>query len=268
MRTLAGDEEKDDMAKLLIEQFMCRSDNFGVLIHDPDTGETASIDAPEEEPIRQKLNELGWPLTHILTTHRHADHVEGNVNLKQRFGATIIGPAAEADRIPGIDRTVGDGDVFAFAGRDVHVIATPGHTSGHVCYHIPQDGLLFAADTLFALGCGRLFEGSADDMWTSLRKLMALPDETTVYCGHEYTLSNARFAVTVDPDNAGLAGRLEEIERLRADGRPTLPTTLGLEKTTNPFLRPDDAGIRRTLGMEDATDTEVFAEIRKRKDRF
>ncbi|WP_099865703.1 hydroxyacylglutathione hydrolase [Pararhizobium haloflavum] len=256
------------MAPLQIELFMCRTDNFGVLMHDPETGETASIDAPEEEPIRIALNDKGWPLTHILTTHRHGDHIEGNVNLKQRFGATIIGPQSEADRIPGIDRTVKDGDRFTFAGRPVDVIATPGHTMGHVCYHLPQDKLLFSADTLFALGCGRVFEGTADDMWTSLQRLIALPDDTTVYFGHEYTLANARFAVTVDPDNQQLADRLAEIETLRADGRPTAPTTLGIEKATNPFLRPGDAGIRKTLGMQDASDVDVFAEIRGRKDRF
>lgn len=256
------------MAALEIEQFMCRSDNFGVLVHDPETGETASIDAPEEEPIRIRLNDKGWPLTHILTTHRHADHVEGNVNLKQRFGATIIGPEAEAARIPGLDRGVREGETFTFAGRPVEVIATPGHTMGHVCYHLPEDRLLFAADTLFVLGCGRVFEGTPEEMWHSLQKLMRLPDETAVYCGHEYTLSNARFAVTVDPDNEALAERLAEIERLRADDKPTAPTTIGREKQTNPFLRPDDPGIRKTLGMENASDAEVFAEIRKRKDRF
>lgn len=256
------------MAHLIIDQFMSRDDNFAVLVHDPESGETASIDAPEEEPIRIKLNEHGWALTHILTTHRHADHVEGNINLKQRFGPTIIGPEAEADRIPGIDQSVKDGDRITFAGRPVDVIATPGHTMGHVCYHFPEDRLLFAADTLFVLGCGRLFEGSPADMWASLQKLMALPDDTAVYCGHEYTLSNARFAVTVDPDNAELADRLKEIEALRADGKPTAPTTIGREKATNPFLRPHDPAIRRTLGMENASDTEVFAEIRRRKDRF
>jgi hydroxyacylglutathione hydrolase len=256
------------MTRLDIAQFTCRSDNFGVLVHDPESGETASIDAPEEEPIRVALNERGWNLTHIFTTHRHDDHIAGNINLKQRFGATIIGPKAEATRIPGIDRAVDDGDSFTFAGRAVEVIATPGHTAGHVCFHIPQDRLLFAADTLFALGCGRLFEGTPAEMWDSLQKLMRLPDDTDVYFGHEYTLSNARFAVTVDPDNAELATRASEIERRRAEGRSTLPTTLGLEKRTNPFLRPHDPGIRRTLGLEDASDIEVFAEIRRRKDSF
>jgi hydroxyacylglutathione hydrolase len=256
------------MAELEIHQFMCRSDNFGVLMHDPVSGSTASIDAPEEQPILQALEEKGWRLTHILTTHHHGDHVEANEMLKKRFGAEIIGPEAEASRIPGIDKRVGDGDRFGFAGHPVEVISTPGPTAGHVCYYLPDDGLLFAADTLFALGCGRIFEGTPEGMWESLKRLRALPDSTIVYCGHEYTLANARFALTVDPENISLKTRASDIEALRQAGRPTLPTTIGEEKMTNPFLRPEDAGIRARLGMEDASDAEVFAEIRRRKDSF
>lgn len=256
------------MRPLDIELFACRSDNFGVLLHDPATGATASIDAPEEKPILEALARRGWQLTHIFTTHHHGDHVEANAALKSRFGATIIGPAREADRIPGLDQAVNDGDRFDFAGHPVDVIWTSGHTAGHVCYHLPDDGLLFAADTLFALGCGRLFEGTAADMWRSLSKLAALPEETAVYFGHEYTLSNARFAITIDPDNAALRDRTAEIERMRSEGRFTAPTTIGLERATNPFLRAADPGIRKVLGMPNATDTEVFAEIRARKDRF
>ena len=256
------------MAPLDIDLFSCRSDNFGVLVHDPVTGLTASIDAPEEKAILDALARRGWTLSHILTTHHHGDHVEANLALKARFGATITGPAREADRIPGIDRAVDEGDAFDFAGRRVEVIATPGHTAGHVCYFLPEEKLLFAADTLFALGCGRLFEGTAADMWRSLSKLARLPDDTRVYFGHEYTLSNARFAVTVDPDNAALARRAAEIERLRAEGAFTAPTTIGVEKETNPFLRAGDPAIRRHLGMETADDAAVFGEIRARKDRF
>lgn len=256
------------MPALDIELFSCRSDNFGVLIHHPASGKTASIDAPEETPILSALSRRGWTLTHIFTTHHHGDHVEANLALKERFGATIIGPVNEAAKIPGIDRKVGDGDRFDFAGRTVEVIETPGHTAGHICYHLPDDRLLFAADTLFALGCGRLFEKSADVMWASLQKLMTLPDETSVYFGHEYTLSNARFALTVDPDNQALKKRVGEIEALRAEGRFTAPTTVALEKATNPFLRPDSPGIRKTLGMDGDSDAAVFAEIRKRKDNF
>lgn len=204
------------MTPLEIELFACRSDNFGVLLHDPATGETASIDAPEEQAILDALARRGWTLSHIFTTHHHQDHVEANAALKARFGATIIGPAHEA--IPGLDRKVDGGDSFTFAGRPVDVILTPGHTLGHICFHLPQDKLLFAADTLFALGCGRLFEGTPAQMWDSLSKLAGLPDETVVYFGHEYTLSNARFALTIDPDNAALRARAEEIEALRARG--------------------------------------------------
>ena len=254
------------MTPLEIDLFACRSDNFGVLLHDSATGATASIDAPEEQPILDALSRRGWTLSHILTTHHHHDHVEANAALKARFGAEIIGPAREA--IPGIDRKVDEGDHFDFAGRRVEVIATPGHTLGHICFHLPEEKLLFAADTLFALGCGRIFEGTPAQMWQSLEKLAALPDGTTVYFGHEYTLSNARFARTVDPDNAALLDRIAEIEALRAEGGFTAPTTIGLEKATNPFLRAADPAIRRHLGMERASDTEVFAEIRARKDRF
>lgn len=256
------------MAALEIEQFMCRSDNFGALIHDPDSGDTASIDAPEERPIREALERRGWSLTHILTTHRHGDHVEGNAELKRRYGARVIGPEAEASSIPGIDQQVSEGDTFTLGGHRVEVIETPGHTAGHICYHLPEDRLLFAADTLFVLGCGRLFEGTPETMWSSLVKLKKLPDATRVYCGHEYTLANARFAVTVDPTNEALAARLVQIERLRAANEPTAPTTIGEEKATNPFLRADDAAIRRHLGMEDAPAAAVFAEIRRRKDSF
>lgn len=253
---------------LEIEQFICRDDNFGVLVHDPETGQTASIDAPDADVIREVLKAKGWNLTHILTTHHHGDHVEGNRALKAEYGCAIIGPKDEAEKIPGIDKAVGGGDSFDFGGYTVEVIGTPGHTAGHVCYHIPKAGMAFTADTLFALGCGRLFERGPEVMIESLRKLAALPPETAVYCGHEYTQSNARFALTVDPDNAALKARADEIATLRAAGKPTLPTTIGRELETNPFVRWADPAIRRHLGMEKATDTEVFAEIRGRKDRF
>jgi hydroxyacylglutathione hydrolase len=253
---------------LKIEQFMCRSDNFGVLVHDTETGETALIDAPEERPILEAIERTGWTPTVIFTTHHHADHVEANLALKQRFGLRIVGPEAEKAKIPGIDDTVAEGSVVPFGGEDVRVIATPGHTAGHVSYHFPKAKVAFTADTLFALGCGRIFEGTPPMMHASLQKLAALPADTTVYCGHEYTLSNARFALTVDPTNSALKERAAWIEELRADERPTLPTTIGEELSTNPFLRAHDPAIRRHLGMESATDAEVFAEIRKRKDNF
>jgi len=256
------------MKPLEIEVFQCRSDNYGVLLHDPETGQTASIDAPEEQPILDALARRGWTLTHILTTHHHTDHVEGNLGLKERFAVEIVGPVNEAVAIPGLDRSVADGDEFEFGDHTVCVIETPGHTAGHVCYYFPDDKILFAADTLFALGCGRLFERPAADMWHSLQRISALPDETAVYFGHEYTLSNARFALTIDPDNKRLQARVRDIEEARAANRFTIPTTIGLEKETNPFLRVTDPAVRRNLLMESKSNEDVFAEIRKRKDNF
>lgn len=256
------------MKTLLIEQFICRQDNFGVLVNDPMSGDTAAIDAPDARAIESHLAQSDWALTHLLITHHHADHVEGIPALKEKYAPLVIGPEPEVSKISGLDETYGDGDHFTFAGRRVDVIHTPGHTLGHVCYHLPEEKLLFAADTLFALGCGRLFEGTPADMWGSLQKLMALPDDTTIYCGHEYTLANARFAMSVDPDNAALADRLERIAEMRDKDIPTLPTAMGYEKRTNPFLRPDDPKIRAHLGMKEASNEEVFAELRRRKDNF
>lgn len=251
-----------------IEQFLCRTDNFGILLHDAQSGETAVVDAPEEAAILAAIARTGWKPTMILTTHHHGDHVEANLALKQRFKLRIVGPEAERDRIPGIDDTVEEGSVIPFGGETIDVISTPGHTAGHVSYHLPASKVAFTADTLFALGCGRLFEAPPPVMFESLRKLAALPEDTTVYCGHEYTLSNARFALTIDPENAELRARAAHIEALRADNQVTLPTTIGEELRTNPFLRWADPAIRRNLGMEGASDVEVFAEIRKRKDNF
>jgi hydroxyacylglutathione hydrolase len=251
-----------------VEQFMCREDNFGVLVHDPETGDTALIDAPQEAPILAAIERTGWTPKLILTTHHHADHVEANLALKQKFGLKIIGPQAEREKIPGIDEMVKEGSTIGFGEDEVRVIETPGHTAGHVSYYFPRSGVVFTADTLFALGCGRLFEKPAPVMYESLKKLAALPPETVVYCGHEYTLSNARFALSVDPDNQALKERAKEIEALRAENKPTLPTTIGEELATNPFLRWGDPAIRKHLGMENASDAEVFAEIRRRKDNF
>lgn len=253
---------------LEIVQFPCRDDNFGVLIHDAKTGHTAAIDAPALQPILDLLETRGWTLTHIFTTHHHTDHVEANLDLKAKFNVEITGPATEAAKIPGIDKMVSGGDSFDFAGHRIDVIDCPGHTLGGISYSIPSQKLLFAADTLFSLGCGRLLEGTPAQMWGSLTKLMALPDDTMIYCGHEYTASNAKFALTIDPDNPALVARALEVEQLRAAAKPTLPTTLGREKATNPFLRPGDGAIRERLGMATASDAEVFAEIRKRKDSF
>jgi hydroxyacylglutathione hydrolase len=251
---------------LIVEQFMCRSDNFGVLIHDPDAKLTAAIDAPEAGPIRERLREKGWKLDRILTTHHHGDHTEGNLALKQEFGCRITGP--EGSDIPGRDEVVREGDSFRFGGSEVRVLATPGHTLDHIAYFLPGAGIAFVGDTLFAIGCGRIIEGTPAMMWASLEKLMKLPDDTRIYCGHEYTQANARFALTIEPDNAELVARARAVDALRADGKPTLPTTIAVEKRTNPFLRVDVPAIRDRLEMRGRPAAEVFAEIRGRKDRF
>lgn len=256
------------MSAPLVHMFPCLTDNYGYLLHDTETGLTAAIDTPEVEPIEAALADRGWQLTHIFNTHHHWDHAGGNLELKERTGCTIIGPRADADRIPGIDVKVGEGDRFEFGLQSVDVYDTPGHTRGHIIYHLPEHRLAFVGDTLFAMGCGRLFEGTAEQMWDSLQKLLPWPDDTRIYCAHEYTETNARFSLTVDPDNALLRERAETVSRLRREQKPTLPTTLAMEKATNPFLRPDSAGIRRTLGMPDRPPVEVFARIRALKDNF
>lgn len=256
------------MASIEIRQFGCRSDNFGVLVHDEDTGTTIAIDAPEEQPILDALEAAGWTLTHILTTHHHGDHVEANQALKARFQVKIIGPAKERDRIPGIDRSASGGDTLDVGGIRVEAIDTPGHTLGEVSYYMPDAKALFAADALFSLGCGRLFEGDAAMMWDSLQRLRALPDDTMLYCGHEYTATNARCAIDIDPQNLALQERVKEVEHLRVEGKPTLPVSLGREKKTNPFLRADDPELKAAMGMEDAQPAEVFAAIRKKRDGY
>lgn len=256
------------MPHLEIHQFICRSDNYGVLVHDPKTRQTASIDAPDAAEIDRQLLHKGWRLSHILTTHHHGDHVEGNATLQAAHDCGIIGPATEQDRIPGLTQRVAGGDSFTWAGHDVHVLACPGHTKGHIAYHIPSAKLVFAGDTLFSLGCGRVFEGTMAEMYSSVTQFKALPPETRLYCGHEYTQSNARFALSVEPGNTTLKQRAAEVDRLRAAGQMTCPSTIGLELETNPFLRTGSAEIRRNLDLPDAGDTEVFAELRRRKDGF
>ena len=255
------------MSDLEIFQFPCRSDNYGVLIHDPETGLTASIDAPDGGQVLQALNDKGWTLSHILTTHHHSDHTEGNARLKTETGCEIIGPKAEAAAIVGLDRGVVEGDTIEFGRFKIRVLETPGHTAGHVSYHIPDANVAFVGDTLFAMGCGRLFEGSPQLMWSSLQKIKALPLNTMIYCGHEYTLANAKFALKVDPNNEVLKQRAAHVEVLRSEGRPTLPTSLVKELQTNPFLRAGDGAIREHLKMRTEDDWQVFAEIRARKDR-
>jgi hydroxyacylglutathione hydrolase len=256
------------MSKLIVHQFPCLSDNYGYLLHDPETGATAAIDTPEVAPILNALEEKGWTLTHILNTHHHFDHAGGNLELKEKTGCTIIGPKGEAQRIPGIDTALGDGDTCPFGSREAKVLEVGGHTLGHIAYYFPQDGIAFVGDALFALGCGRIFEGTAEQMWTSLQKLMGLPDDTVVYCAHEYTQANARFAATIEPANKALQERIREIDAKRAEGKPTVPTTIGLEKATNPFLRPMSEDVQKTLNLVGAPLVDVFAETRARKDSF
>jgi hydroxyacylglutathione hydrolase len=255
------------MPQLDIHQFPCLSDNYGVLIRDTVTGLVAAIDAPHAGQVEAALAAKGWTLTHILTTHHHADHTDGNLALKEKHRCTIIGPRAEAAKIPGIDTQVGQGDSFHFGETEVRVLDTPGHTLGHISYWMPQAHVAFVGDTMFALGCGRVIEGTMEMMWSSLAKLIALPPATVIYAGHEYTLSNAKFAITIEPENAALQARMTEIESLRAAGRPTLPTRLDVELATNPFLRVTSPAIRARLGLAGAKDWQVFAEVRERKNR-
>ncbi|MBU0725229.1 MAG: hydroxyacylglutathione hydrolase [Alphaproteobacteria bacterium] len=256
------------MPQLEIHQIPVLSDNYVYLVHAAATGETAVVDPAVAGPVQDALAAKGWTLTHILNTHHHGDHTGGNLALKQATGCTIVGPRADATRIPGIDVQLGDGERYGFGGEEALVFDVPGHTRGHIAYHFADSRALFCGDTLFALGCGRLFEGTPQQMWTSLGKLRALPADTRVYCAHEYTQSNARFALTVDPANAALKTRAEEIDRLRAAGTPTVPSLLGVEKATNPFLRADDAGIAAAIGLAGADPVTIFAEVRRRKDHF
>ncbi len=256
------------MTAPVIKQIPCLSDNYGYLVHDADSGETVSIDSPDASAILAALDEEGWTLSQIWNTHHHWDHAGGNAALKAETGCTISAPAGERDMIPGADRYVREGDTVALGAHEARVIETPGHTRGHICYVMDKYHAAFVGDTLFSLGCGRLFEGTAQQMWNSLSKLMALPDATLIHCAHEYTLDNARFALTIEPENTDLQARAKEVAALRDQGRPTVPTTLALEKRTNPFLRADSAAIRARLNAGAAEDWEVFAKIRQLKDNF
>ena len=256
------------MAKLEVHQIPCLADNYGYLIHDADAGVTASIDTPEVAPINAALKEKGWKLTHILNTHHHFDHAGGNLELKKKWGCIVAGSRDDAERIPGIDVHVGDGDTWQFGNFEARVLDVSGHTLGHIAWYFSEADVLFCGDALFALGCGRLFEGSPETMWTSLQKLAALPDTTAVYCAHEYTQANAVFALSVEPQNEALQARAREIDALRAANKPTVPSTIGLEKATNPFLRPMSADLQTNLRMSGAEAVEVFAETRRRKDNF
>ncbi|MFG1360014.1 hydroxyacylglutathione hydrolase [Xanthobacter pseudotagetidis] len=246
----------------------CLDDNYAVLLHDPVTEATAVIDVPEPTPVIAALEKEGWNLTHILITHHHQDHVQGVPALKARYGATVVGPKAEAAAIPGLDVAVVDGDPVAVGSLVGRVLETPGHTAGHVSYLFEGERLLFAGDTLFTLGCGRPFECDPPVLWASLQRLKGLPGDTQVYSGHEYTLSNARFALSVDPGNAALKAQAAVAEAKRAKGEPTIPSAMADELAANPFLRADDPAMAEMLGVDGADPGAVFTELRARKSAF
>ncbi len=244
------------------------SDNYDFLVHDPISGRTALVDAADPEPILAALAERGWSLDEIWLTHHHWDHIDGTVALVEATGAQVTGAKADQHRLPPLTRVVEPGQSFDFAGHQVDVLAADGHTVGHIAYHLPSAKALFTADSLMALGCGRLFEGTPAQMWDTLSRFMALPDETVVYSGHEYTAANAKFAKTIEPDNAALLARINDIEAARAKGLATVPSVLAIERATNPFLRAGLFEVKTHLGLTDASDLEAFTEIRARKDRF
>jgi len=246
----------------------CLSDNYAFLGHNDETNETFLVDAPEAAPILAVLAERKWKLGTVLLTHHHYDHVEGLSEILARHPARVIGAAADAERLPPLDQRVSDGDDIEVAGETVRVFDVSGHTLGHIAFYFPASQAVFTADSLMALGCGRVFEGTMDQMWRSLSKLSALPAETTVYSGHEYTQANGRFALTIEPDNPDLLARIDDIARARAENSPTVPSELSLELATNPFLRAAEPSVQEHLGMKGADPAAVFAEIRGRKDRF
>src|SRR5258707_14154425 len=248
--------------------FLCLKDNFGVLVHDSETMATAAIDAPEAAPVEAALKRTGWQLTDILVTHHHHDHTGGIEALKSRHRCRVVAPAAEASGIPAVDETVREGDRVQVGSLEAHVIETPGHTAGHISYFLPADRLAFVGDTLFSIGCGRVIEGNPQMMWESLLKLRALPDDTRVFCGHEYTALNIRFAKTIEPDNALLLERDKEVTKLVAAKTMTIPTLMGEEKAANPFLRADLPEVANLVGLPGKPAWQVFAEIRERKNKF
>jgi hydroxyacylglutathione hydrolase len=250
-----------------IRLFPCLTDNFGYLIHDPATNATASIDAPEAGPVIEALQREGWTLTDILITHHHGDHVGGVVELKQKYGCRVVAPHDKSAKIADVDLRVGQGDVVRVGNLLARVLETPGHTLDHISYVFDAEKALFAADTLFSIGCGRVFEGNYPMMWDSLLKLRALPDDFKLYCGHEYTAANIKFALTVEPDNAALKARAEEVKHLRSANRPTVPTLLGEEKKANVFLRADEPSVAAGVRMKGRSAIEVFGELRERKNK-
>lgn len=252
---------------LKVHQFPCLNDNYGFLAHDTETGETAAIDTPDADAYLAEAEKQGWKITQIWNTHWHPDHAGGNLKIKDATGCSITGPAGEAEKIPGIERTVSGGDAVSLGTLTAEVIDVPGHTLGHIAFHLPTEKTAFVGDAVFALGCGRVFEGTMDMMWKSLSRLKSLPGDTTLFCAHEYTQANARFAETIETENAALQAYIREIDEKRARGERTVPMPLARELETNPFLRADVPALQAAMGHAgDAVAT--FAEIRGRKDRF
>ena len=253
---------------LAIQQIPVLNDNYIYLIHDPESKETAVIDPAVAEPVLSVLKQKNWQLNYILNTHHHGDHVGANLTLKKQTQCKIVGSAADQQRIPGIDIKLNEGDTFKLGNHEFQVINCSGHTIGHIAFYQPAANALFCGDTLFSIGCGRLFEGSAEQLQQSLKKFTALPLNTKVYCAHEYTAANAQFALSVEPDNTDLLKAIERIKQLRENNQPTVPTTLEQEIATNPFLRTDSPDIRQTLAMQEASQLAVFTELRQRKNHF
>lgn len=246
----------------------CLSDNYAFLLHNAAEGKTALVDAPESAAIKTALQERGWGLDAILLTHHHWDHVDGVADLRATYGSKVYGAKADAHRLPELDLALKDGESFDLFGEAVTVLDVSGHTVGHIAFHMPQSKAVFTADSLMALGCGRLFEGTPEQMWHSLSRLAGLPAETMVYSGHEYTQSNAAFALTIEPGNTALQARVAEVNAKRAKGEATVPSLLKLEIETNPFLRASDPALKEALELQSVENASVFAEVRKRKDNF
>ena len=259
---------KTPMAALEIHQIPVLSDNYVYLVHCIETGATAVVDPAVAAPVLAALDEKGWTLTHILNTHHHSDHTGGNLELKKKTGCSVVGARVDAARISGIDTPISEGETVLIGNHIGRVFSVPGHTRGHIAFWFEDSAALFCGDTLFSLGCGRLFEGTPAEMWKSLQKLRDLPDETQVYCAHEYTNSNADFALSVEGTNDALRARARKIQKLREQGKPTVPSILGDEKKFNPFLRADDPALQAAIGMAGKDPVEVFAEVRHRKDVF
>jgi len=256
------------MATLEIEQVPVLSDNYVYLVHEPDSGETAAVDPAVAGPVLEAAARRGWRITHILNTHHHGDHTGGNQEIKRATGCTIVGNRHDAARIPGLDVGVAQGETVSLGDQVAQVFEVPGHTVGHIAYWFGDSAALFCGDTLFSIGCGRLFEGTPGQMWASLQALKALPADTRVFCAHEYTRANVAFALSVDPDNAALKRRAEEVRHLRDAHKPTVPSLMGDETAANPFLRADDPELAARVGLAGADPVAVLAEVRARKDRF